>query len=123
MSEFDGKRDKVMRRNKVTVLVQLRLLPDCIEQGKSDLLAFAGIVRKTEPDCLAIEIAQDMDDPTSLAMIEKWTSRAAYEGPHLQTPHMKSFIEQSGKYFDGSARISFCTAVVIGEENSSRTPP
>jgi quinol monooxygenase YgiN len=112
-----------MRRNNVTVLIQLRLLPDCIEQGKADLLDFARIVRKTELDCLAIEIVQDVDDPTSITMIEKWSNRAAYEGPHLQTPHMKSFIERAGKYFEGSTRISFCDATVIGEEGSGRTPP
>jgi quinol monooxygenase YgiN len=123
MSGVRPKRDKVMRRQNVTVLVQLRLRPDCIEQGKADLLDFARIVRKTESDCLAIEIAQDIDDATSITMIEKWSNRAAYEGPHLQTPHMKSFVEQSGQYFDGSARICFCEGTVIGEKNAGLTPP
>jgi quinol monooxygenase YgiN len=112
-----------MRRIDVTVLVQLRLLPDSIEQGKRDLLNFARIVRRSEPECAAIEIAQDLDDPTRITMIEKWSDRKAYEGPHLQTRHMKSFIEQSARYFDGSAEISFCRGTIIDGDDRWHTPP
>lgn len=112
-----------MRRTDVTVLVSLRLLPDCIEQGKLDLLDFARTVKQREPQCSAIEIAQDLDDPTRLTMIEKWSDRAAYEGPHLQTHHMKSFIDRSSKYFDGPAQISFCDGTIIGDEDRRPAPP
>ena len=115
--------DRPMRRKDVTVLVQLRLLPDCVEQGKSDLLSFARTVRKSEPECRAIEIAQDLDDPTRITMIEKWSSRDAYEGPHLQTPHMRSFVDRSGKYFDESVSVAFCRGTVIGGEDSGSVPP
>jgi quinol monooxygenase YgiN len=112
-----------MRRAEVTVLVQLRLLPDFIEQGKRDLLDFARDVRKLEPECAEIEVVQDVDDPTSITMIEKWSDRAAYEGPHMQTQHMKSFIAHSARYFDGAASISFCRGTVVGEEESRPVPP
>jgi quinol monooxygenase YgiN len=91
----------------VTVLIRTQLLPDSIEQGKQGLLDLAREVRKVEPDCLAIELAQDMDDPTIITMIEKWSSRDAYEGPHMQTSHMNSFIAQSSKFFAGPPSISF----------------
>jgi quinol monooxygenase YgiN len=112
-----------MRRTEVTVLVQLRLFPESIEQGKRDLLEFARIVRKSEPDCLSIEIAQDMDDPTRITMIEKWSDRAAYEGPHLDTPHMKSFVAQSRKFFDGPADVSFIQGIVVGRSERVAAPP
>ena len=113
-----------MSRNDVTVLVELRLLPDWIEMGKRDLLEFAHIVRNTEPACEGIEIVQDLDDPTRLTMIEKWSSREAYEGPHLQTPHMRSFIDRSGRYFDGAASIAFCEGTVIRkQEEAGPAPP
>jgi len=112
-----------MRRTDVTVLVYLRLLPEFIEQGKRDLLEFARNVERYEPDCSAIEIAQDMDDPASITMIEKWSDRKVYEGPHLQTPHMKSLIERSGQYFAGPATITFCTGTVVFQGSFRRTPP
>jgi quinol monooxygenase YgiN len=90
------------------------LLPDSIEQGKRDLLEFARSVRRFEPDCTSLEIVQDVDDPTRITMIEKWSDRATYEGPHLHTDHMKSFIERSSKYFVGPANISFCQGTAIG---------
>ena len=102
-----------MQASAVTVLIRTQLLPDCIEQGKQALLDLAREVRKVESECLAIQLAQDLDDPTSITMIEKWSSRDAYEGPHMQSSHMKSFIEQSGKYFAGPPDISFCQGTTI----------
>ena len=97
----------------ITILIRTQLLPDSVEQGKQDLLALAQEVRKVEPDCLAIELAQDVDDPTKITMIEKWTSREAYEGPHMQSAHMQSFIEKSSKYFAGPPDISFYEGVAV----------
>jgi len=113
----------VIRQNDVTVLVHLRLLPDFIEQGKRDLLNFARVVRKKEPACFAIEVAQDVDDPTKIMMIEKWSDAEQYQGAHLQTQHMKSFIAQSSKYFEGAAKVSFYQGTVIGQGDLGQTPP
>jgi quinol monooxygenase YgiN len=103
-----------MQTKEVTVLLRMQLLPDCVEQGKSDLLNLARIVRAAEPDCLAIELAQDVDDPTKITMIEKWSSREAYEGPHMQSEHMQAFIEQSAGFFVGPPDITFCRGTAIG---------
>jgi quinol monooxygenase YgiN len=105
-----------MKTGRVNVLIRSRLLPDCIDQVKQGLLALARQVRQIEPACLSIELAQDLDDPTAITMIEKWSSREAYEGPHMQSSHMQSFIEQSGKYFAGPPDISFCHPVEIGDQ-------
>ena len=104
-----------MQAGIVTVLIRTKLLPDSIEQGKQDLLNLARTVTRVEPDCLAIELAQDLDDPTNITMIEKWSSRDAYEGPHMQSLHMKSFIEQSSMHFAGPPDISFCIGTQIGD--------
>lgn len=104
-----------MQASVVTVLIRMQLLPDSIDQGKKDLQDLAHEVRNVEPDCLAIELSQDMDDPANVTMIEKWSSREAYEGPHMQSSHMKSFIEKSSKYFVGPPEISFCHGTQIDE--------
>ena len=112
-----------MPRTDVTVLVQLRLYPDCVEEGMSELLGFARNVERYEVDCSSIEVAQDIDDPTAVTLIEKWASRAAYEGPHLKTAHMKSFIERASGYFAGSASISFCHGTTVFRDDLLRTAP
>jgi len=99
----------------VTVLIRTQLLPDSVAQGKQDLLDLAREVRKVEPNCLSIELVQDLDNPTYITMVEKWSSRDAYEGSHMQSSHMKSFIEQSSKYFAGPPDISFCHGTQIDE--------
>ena len=104
-----------MEANIVTVLIRTKTLPDSIEQGKQALLGLAQMVRTVEPDCLAIELAQDLDDPTNITMIEKWSSRDAYEGPHMQSSHMKSFIEKSSRHFSGPPDISFCNGTQIND--------
>ena len=104
-----------MQASTVTVLIRTQLAPGFVEQGKQALADLGREVRKVEPDCLAIELAQDLDDPTKITMIEKWSSREAYEGPHMQSSHMKSFIERSSKYFAGPPDISFCHGTRIDE--------
>lgn len=112
-----------MRPSDVTVLVHLQLLPEFVDQGKRELLEFSRIVKKDEPDCSAIEIAQDMDDPTRITMIEKWSSREAYLGPHLQTKHMRAFVDRAGGYFEGPPQISFCRPSIIGQQQSRLASP
>ena len=99
----------------VTVLIRTQILPEHVEKGRDDLLELANQVRRKEADCLAIELAQDLDDPTRVTMIEKWSSRDAYEVGHMQSSHMKSFIDHSSKYFAGPPEISFCTGTQVGE--------
>ncbi|MDZ7768097.1 MAG: putative quinol monooxygenase [Woeseiaceae bacterium] len=102
-----------MRSEDVTVLIRMQLHTEFIQQGKDDLLALARKVKKVEPDCLAIELAQDLDDLTKITMIEKWSSREAYEGPHMQSSHMQAFIEKSAKFFVGPPDISYCDGTSI----------
>ena len=111
-----------MTQSHVTVLAELRLLPNCIEQGKRDLLKFANTVRRKESDCLAIELLQDLDDPTRVTLKEVWKDRGAYEGPHLKTSHMQAFIEKSSQYFDGAAHVSFCNGTRVGADRSDTEP-
>ena len=102
-----------MRSADVTVLICLQLHPDFVEQGKSELSELARVVRKEEPDCSMIEMAQDIADSTKITMIEKWSSRESYEGPHMQTQHMKSFIDRASKFFVGPPDISCWRGTVI----------
>ncbi|MBP1642862.1 MAG: hypothetical protein H6Q03_1531 [Acidobacteria bacterium] len=40
-------------------------------------------------------------------LVEEWTSREAYLGPHFQTPHLQAFIAGAGELFAGPPEIRF----------------
>ncbi len=79
-------------------------------QGPAARAALAGIIAAVvanEPDCLGIRLLEHTGDDTRFLLYETWTSQAAYVGPHMQTPHLKAFIEAAGALFAGPPDISF----------------
>ena len=96
-----------MQSSEVIVLIQTQTLPESADEAKEALLDLAREVLRVERDCLGIELAQNTDDPAKITMIEKWSSREAYEGPHMQSQHMQAFIEASAKLFAGPPSMSF----------------
>ena len=100
-------KDRMAKPAGVTVLVRYQLLPDRIEQAMQDIMKLTQTVAAKEPDCLGIEVLQDADDPTIVTLVERWTSREVYEGPHMQTKHLQSFIARARDNFAGPPDISF----------------
>lgn len=93
------------------VLVRHRLLADCADRARRELEQLVDIVVREEPDCLGIEMMQNVDDATRVTLVEKWTSREAYEGPHMQTEHIQSFIGRASDLLAGPPDISFWRAI------------
>lgn len=89
---------------------QHRLLPDRIDQAKRDIIQLTRTVMAKEPDCLGIEVLQDVDNPTRITLVERWASREAYEGPHMQTEHLQSFIARAKDNLAGPPDISYWLA-------------
>lgn len=50
---------------------------------------------------------QDAGDPTRFTLIEHWPSREIFLGPHMQQPHIQSFIQRAGGFLEGPPEISF----------------
>lgn len=99
--------ESMAKSTAVTVLVRYRLLPDRIDQAMQDIMQLTSTVVAEESDCLGIEVLQDVDDPTLVTLVERWTSREIYEGPHMQTEHLQSFIARARDNFAGPPEISF----------------
>ena len=92
-----------------TVIIRYRTLPDRHDEAIRELHALVATVVRLEPDCRGIKILQDSSDPTMLLLDELWTSREAYLGPHLQTPHLLAFKARAAQWFAGPPEISFWT--------------
>lgn len=94
-----------------TVVINYRAAP-----GKDDIAAreIAALVRQVlaaEPECRGIELLQDSNDPTRFMLIERWPSQGVFLGPHMQQPHITSFIARAGSFLAGPPDISFWHAV------------
>ena len=46
-------------------------------------------------------------DPGRFTLIEQWPSQEMFLGPHMQQPHIQSFIQQAGLFLAGPPDISF----------------
>lgn len=96
-----------MRPTLTTVIIRYRTRPDRHDEAVRELSSLIATVVAKEPDCKGIRLLEDGSDPTSLLLDERWTSREAYLGPHLQTPHLLAFKEKSAAWFAGPPEISF----------------
>ncbi len=47
---------------------------------------------RTEPGCLEFSVYQEIDDPRTVLLYERYTSEDAFQA-HRQTPHFKDIIE------------------------------
>ena len=91
----------------VTVVIEYRAVPGSMEQAISQLDALVATVVATEPDCRGIRLLRDVADPARVLLVEEWTSREAYLGPHFQTPHLTAFKAKAAALFTGAPKIEF----------------
>jgi quinol monooxygenase YgiN len=96
-----------MQPTAVTVLIEYRALPGEAERAIAGLERLVATVVREEPDCFGIRLLQDAGDPERLLLDEQWSSREAYLGPHLETPHLLEFIANAQGLFAGAPAIQF----------------
>jgi quinol monooxygenase YgiN len=94
-----------MTMSTVTVLVEYRALPGQVERALAEIEGLVATVVETEPDCLGIRLLQDSADPERLLLVERWSSREAYLGPHRETPHLRAFIAGAAAFLAGPPDI------------------
>jgi quinol monooxygenase YgiN len=96
-----------MKTDAVTVVISCRAQPGQESTARQEFMALITTVLSQEPACLGITLHEHADDPGRLLLYEHWSSRAEYEGPHLQTSYLRSFIERSGAFLAGPPDIAF----------------
>lgn len=95
----------------VTVVIEYRALPGQEGAAHQRLETLVSTVVASEPACSGIEILQDVDDPAHFLLYEQWSSREAYTGPHMRTPHILEFIAQAPGFMAGPPTITFFNTV------------
>lgn len=96
-----------MSATEVTVIIRYRCQPGLADLACRELSALVAIVRREEPDCHGITIVQNEDDPCDFTLVEAWSSREAYAGPHLRTPHLLAFKERAPQFMAGAPEITY----------------
>lgn len=94
----------------VIVLIEYRAVPGQESVAQRELAALVATVVGNEPDCAGIEILRDLDDGTRFVLYERWSSREAYTGPHMRTPHILEFIGKAADFMAGQPIITFLDA-------------
>lgn len=89
------------------VIIRYEARPDQVSTARREISALVATVLAAEPECAGITLLQDAADPANIMLIERWASRDAFVGPHMQQPHIRAFIETAGALFAGPPDISF----------------
>ncbi len=93
--------------NDTTVMVSYRVLPDQLPAALRAIASLVSTVVSSESACKGIEILQDGADPTRITLLERWTSREEFLGPHMQQPHIQAFIREASSFLGGPPEITF----------------
>jgi quinol monooxygenase YgiN len=91
----------------VTVLITCTLKAEQLEAARRELAAVIEIVLAREPACRGIRVHEDPRNPRRLMIIENWESEEIFTGPHMQTPHMQTFLKKAEGFLDGPADFGF----------------
>jgi quinol monooxygenase YgiN len=91
----------------VTVVARIRAA-----KGKGDALAAllteqCGVIRKTEPGCLAYRLHRGTGDPDLFLFYETYADEAAFEA-HRQSPHLVAYRKrrEAEGLLDGPVEVS-----------------
>jgi quinol monooxygenase YgiN len=104
----------------VTVVIVYRAQPGKHDVASRRLAALVETVVAREAGCLGIAMCQDPADPARFLLYERWSDRAIYLGPHMNTPHLLQFIGQAEQFLAGPPRISLWHEVLDARPPSAR---
>ena len=99
--------EECMTQEPVVVVIHYKAQPGQGARASTELRALIREVVALEPDCLDIRLHVDAGDASRFLLYERWTSHAAYVGPHMQTPHLAAFIAKAGEFLAGPPAIEY----------------
>ena len=77
--------------SKLTIVANIRALPDKIELVKTELEKLIPITR-AEAGCLQYDLHQDNEDPARFLFYENWESREQWQ-VHMNAPHLAAYLK------------------------------
>jgi quinol monooxygenase YgiN len=102
-----------MASKPVTVVITCAIRPEMLDTARRELEAVIKTVLTNEPACHGIRVHEDPRNPQRLMIIEHWDSEEIFTGPHMQTPHMQSFLKKAEGFLDGVAEFGFWQEIPV----------
>jgi quinol monooxygenase YgiN len=93
--------------DRVTVVIACPIQPDKIDLARREFTDIIKTVVTQEAACHGIHLHSNSADPKRLLLIEYWDSQEAFTGPHMQTPHMQSFLKRAEGFLAGPPEFGF----------------
>ena len=93
----------------LTIIAHLVSKPDRIDETKAFLLSLVDKTR-AEKSCVDFDLHQDNANPAEFTFYENWVSRAEWD-KHMETPHIKAFIQKAPEMFAVDPQIRLMTMV------------
>jgi len=87
------------------VLVKYKTQPSKSEEAIAGLTKLIEEV-KNEPNFVNITLHTDPKDDSNILLYEVWSDETYYNGDHMKTKHLRSFMEESRAYLAGPPEIS-----------------
>jgi len=91
--------------NNLIVLVQYKAQPGRAGEALAGLTRLIDSV-KEEPHFVSIRLHQNFTDDSSILLYEEWSDASYYNGDHMTTDHLKSFMIESRAFLAGPPEIS-----------------
>jgi quinol monooxygenase YgiN len=86
-----------------TVIVDITVKTDFVEQFREAVIRQGGNSRRLEPGCLGFDILQDPNDPTRFTLYETYTDAATFHEVHRVTPHFLTYAETTGPWVESKS--------------------
>jgi quinol monooxygenase YgiN len=89
----------------IIVLVKYKAQPSKSEDAIAGLTKLIEAV-KNEPNFVNITLHTDPKDSSNILLYEEWSDESYYNGDHMNTNHLQSFMEESRTFLAGPPGIS-----------------
>ena len=99
--------------SEIVVVALFKVKPGHEEEASAALLE-AGAQTHDEEGCLAYALHRAADDPTQLALIERWRSQEDLN-EHFTKPYIAALGERAGEVLAEPAQVTFLTPLPGGD--------
>jgi len=96
-----------VNNNSIVVVIKYQTQVGQEVRARQEIAALVATVLSSEPECAGITILQHNDDASAIMLVERWADRETFLGPHMQKPHIQSFIQRGVEFLAGPPEIAF----------------
>ena len=102
----------------LTVMVDLLVRPDRLDDFLAAISRNADASVRDEPGCLRFDVHRSLEDPLRFLLHEVYRDRDAFELEHRTAPHYAEWLDAAQRCLDGQRCTTFFTPVALTGEGT-----